>query len=211
QAHRAGGGQHDHDGLRPVRDGGQRIERQGGEPLERVKPAPFLAIFPGTGAHGASYKHAGGPGHGPARGEATYAFNTPIATMASTTATTTTATASRMILRPGAFMFHGCSGSLLWLANARNSAVLLEVSGGESSAPPELGGAAEFWVPMEYSVSRSDMRTPLADHGRKNGPVSAELRESGSRDAQVTPGRGTHRSRGARGHRVRAVHQPGQH
>jgi hypothetical protein len=44
-------------------------------------------------------------------------------------------------------MFHGDSVSLGRLANARNSAVLLEVSGiAESSVPAEL---TEFWAPME--------------------------------------------------------------
>src|ERR1700744_3445164 len=87
-----------------------------------------------------------------------YAFNTATAMITSTIATAMMIPASIATLRPGARMVHGDSDSPVLLANARNSAVLRDVS-----------GYAESSAAAGKSVSRSDMGTTLADRGPGNG------------------------------------------
>lgn len=85
------------------------------------------------------------------------------------TATPTTTAASFATLRPGAFIAHGDSASLFReVANARNSAVLAEISGLARNSPVLVGMS----VLAGGCTSRSDMAKTVADEDIGNRPDS---------------------------------------
>src|SRR5712691_1293883 len=123
-----------------------------------------------------------------------------------TTATPTTTAASRATLRRGARMAHGGSTSLPGpSANARNSAVLAEMSGLARNSPVVLGRP----VPAEGFTSCSDMASTVADQGSVKCKVSRDPVET-SQTMRMCPAPVPALAARAWRHAVRPADQPGK-